>query len=139
MEKMKKTESEMKAELPEEVYRIARQGGTEAPYSGKYVTTKEKGTYNCMVCGNPLFASDAKFDTKAPGLMGWPSFEQAIEAAVEFKPDNSMGMARTEVVCANCGSHLGHIFDDPSETKTGKHYCINSACLLLNKEEQSKQ
>ncbi len=119
--------------LDPKLYAVARQKGTEAPFSGKYVKETAKGTYKCAVCGNPLFPSDAKFETKISGLVGWPSFEDALPGAVEFKPDDSAGMNRTEVVCRNCGAHLGHLFDDKSETKTGKHYCINSVCLELEK------
>ena len=119
--------------LDPKLYAVARQKGTEAPFSGKYVKETAKGTYKCAVCGNPLFPSDAKFETKISGLVGWPSFEDALPGAVEFKPDDSAGMNRTEVVCKNCGAHLGHLFDDKSETKTGKHFCINSVCLELEK------
>lgn len=114
--------------------KVAREGGTEAPYSGRYVTEMGAGTYNCAVCDNPLFSSEKKFETHLPGLKGWPSFEDALPGAVEFRPDDSAGMSRTEVVCSQCRSHLGHIFDDDkTETKTGKHYCINSVCLNLER------
>ncbi len=121
-------------ELPAELRRVAREKGTEAPFTGKYVNERSKGMYKCAVCGNELFSSDAKFETKAPGLMGWPSFKDAIPGSVTFKPDDSMGMHRTEVLCSKCGAHLGHIFDDKSEVDTGKHYCINSICLELEKK-----
>jgi len=120
-------------ELPPDLYHVAREKGTEAPFSGKYIKETAKGMYNCAVCGNQLFASNAKFETKISGLTGWPSFEQALPGAIKFDHDNTYGMNRTEVLCANCGSHLGHVFDDNSETKTGKHYCINSVCLELKK------
>lgn len=126
-------EDEIKKKLTPEQYRVLRQKGTEAPFSGKYVNEISQGMYSCIVCGNQLFASDTKFETKIPGLMGWPSFEDALPGAVKFEHDPSLGMNRTEVLCANCGSHLGHVFDDDSETKTGKHYCINSVCLNLQK------
>ena len=129
-------DEELKKKLTPEEYHVLREGGTEVPFSGKYYRETKDGTYNCKVCGNPLFSSDTKFETKLPGLMGWPSFEDAIPGSVEFKHDESLGMRRTEVVCKNCGAHLGHIFDDDSETKTGKHYCINSVCLEL--EEKKK-
>lgn len=121
--------------LSNEQKHILHEGGTEAPYSGEYLHTTDKGTYSCVACGAQLFSSDAKFKSTVPGLAGWPSFDQAIPGAIEYRPDNSHGMHRTEVVCAKCGGHLGHVFDDDSETETGKHYCINSTCLSLNKEE----
>lgn len=130
MEESKKEELKRKNR---ELYKVAAEGGTEAPYSGKYLESNEKGTYACAVCGNPLFPSEAKFKTNLPGLKGWPSFEDALPGSIELRPDNSLGMIRTEVVCKKCGSHLGHLFDDDSETKTGKHYCINSVCLDLKK------
>lgn len=105
--------------------------GTEPPFSGEYLKTNKKGMYVCKSCGNQLFSSDTKFESNIPGLMGWPSFEDALPGSVEFKEDDSLGMHRTEVVCKKCGAHLGHIFDDKTETKTGKHYCINSVCLDL--------
>lgn len=129
MEKL--NEQDLKKNLTPEQYKILHEGGTEAAFTGKYHDTKEKGTFTCMACGAQLFSSDTKFDSGT----GWPSFDKAIEGAVEYKEDNKFGMKRTEVVCANCGSHLGHVFDDgPAET-TGKRYCINSACLNLKKEE----
>lgn len=124
------TEEEIKNKLTEEEYQVLREKGTEMPGSGKYLHEKARGTYNCKVCGNPLFASDAKFDSGT----GWPSFDQALPGATKEITDNSHGMTRTEVVCANCGSHLGHVFDDGPET-TGKRYCMNSVCLDLKKEE----
>lgn len=127
-------EDELRRKLSPEEYKVLREKGTEAPGSGEYLHTKEKGTYACKACGNRIFPSDAKFDTKVPGLMGWPSFEDALPGAVEFREDDSLGMHRTEVVCARCKSHLGHVFDDDEETKTGKHYCINSVCLDLKEE-----
>jgi peptide-methionine (R)-S-oxide reductase len=134
MERTNKSEEQLKQELDPELYKVAREKGTEAPFSGKYTQTKDKGMYACAVCGNQLFSSDTKFDTKTPGLMGWPSFDEAIPGSVKFESDSSLGMNRTEVLCSNCGSHLGHVFDDHSETKTGKHYCINSVCLALKSE-----
>ncbi len=126
-----KTDEELKKENPE-LYKVAREGGTEAPFSGKFYNHTERGTYNCAVCSNPLFPSDTKFHSNAQGLAGWPSFDNAISGSVEFKIDDSFGMHRTEVVCSKCKSHLGHLFDDP-EAKTGKHYCLNSVCLEFNK------
>ncbi|MBU6231154.1 peptide-methionine (R)-S-oxide reductase MsrB [Patescibacteria group bacterium] len=119
-------EDEIKQKLTPEEYRVLRQKGTEAPFSGKLLHDDRTGTYNCKVCGRPLFSSGAKFDSGT----GWPSFDQALPGAVEEKADTSHGMVRTEVICKNCGSHLGHLFDD-GPTKTGKRYCLNSVCLDL--------
>lgn len=124
------TEEEIKNKLTPEEYGVLRGKGTEAPGTGKYLHEKASGTYNCKVCGNALFASDAKFDSGT----GWPSFDQALPGATKEITDDSHGMHRTEVVCANCNSHLGHVFDDGPET-TGKRYCMNSVCLDLKKEE----
>jgi peptide-methionine (R)-S-oxide reductase len=123
-------EEELKKKLTPEQYHILREQGTEAPFSGKYVHTKDKGMYKCAVCGAELFSSDTKFDSGT----GWPSFsEPANLGHVELREDRSAGMRRTEVVCKKCGSHLGHVFDDGPQDKGGKRYCINSACLLLEK------
>lgn len=132
MNKINKTDQDLRKELDPNLYHIAREKGTEDPFSGKYVSNKDRGVYKCAVCGNQLFSSDTKFETKIPGLMGWPSFEEALPGAVKFEPDNTIGMNRTEVLCAKCNSHLGHVFDDDTETKTGKHYCLNSVCLNLD-------
>lgn len=123
------TEEEIKNKLTPEEYAVLRGKGTEAPGTGKYLHEKAIGTYNCKVCGNALFASDAKFDSGT----GWPSFDQALPGATKEITDDSHGMSRTEVVCANCNSHLGHVFDDGPDT-TGKRYCMNSVCLDLQKE-----
>ena len=98
----------------------------EAPFSCKLLHEKRSGIYVCKVCGNPLFPSTAKFDSGT----GWPSFDQGLPGAVKEIPDNELGMHRTEIVCAKCGSHLGHVFDD-GPTATGKRYCMNSVCLDL--------
>ncbi|MDP2735590.1 MAG: peptide-methionine (R)-S-oxide reductase MsrB [bacterium] len=125
-------ENDWKNKLTEEQYRIMREKGTEAPFTGKYWDAKDKGMYACAACGAELFSSDAKFDSKT----GWPSFtEPANLENIELKEDTSYGMARTEVVCRKCGSHLGHIFDDGPKDKGGKRYCINSVCLNLKKEQ----
>ncbi|MBM3261086.1 peptide-methionine (R)-S-oxide reductase MsrB [Candidatus Kaiserbacteria bacterium] len=124
--------------LTPEQYKVLREKGTEAPFMGQYVHEKADGTYACVACGNPLFSSDAKFDSGT----GWPSFDQALPGAVETHADTSHGMTRTEITCARCGSHLGHIFDDgptgpigPSHRLgTGKRYCINSVCLDLEEK-----
>ena len=124
------SEEELKARLTPEEYAVLRQGATEAPFSGEFVHTDATGTFNCKVCGNPLFTSDKKFDSGT----GWPSFDDAIPGSVEMKTDASHGMSRTEVVCAKCGSHLGHVFDDGPKSTTGKRYCINSVCLDLQEK-----
>jgi len=125
----KQQTEDLKKKLTPEQYNICFLKGTEPPFSGKYTDNKEKGMYNCVVCGNPLFSSKTKFDTKVAGLSGWPSFDAAIPESVKFETDESLGMTRTEALCAKCGSHLGHMFEEKTETKTGKHYCINSLAL----------
>lgn len=119
------SESEIKDTLTPEEYDVMRKKGTEAPFSGALLHEKRSGTFNCRVCGNPLFSSDAKFDSGT----GWPSFDDALRGAVEFREDVSHGMRRTEVICARCSSHLGHVFDDGPVETTGKRHCINSVCL----------
>lgn len=121
-------EEELKKKLTPEQYHVLREKGTEMPGTGKYLHEEADGTYSCVACGNPLFSSDAKFDSGT----GWPSFDQALQGAVEEIEDNTMGMRRVETVCAKCKSHLGHVFDD-GPTKTGKRYCMNSVCLDLKK------
>jgi peptide-methionine (R)-S-oxide reductase len=123
-----KTDAELQKENPE-LYAIARQKGTEAPFKSKFLHVNESGMYACAVCGQELFSSDAKFDSGT----GWPSFDQAIPGKVIEVPDMSHGMQRTEIVCSRCGSHLGHVFDD-GPTKTGKRYCTNGICLDLKSQ-----
>lgn len=124
------TEEEIKAKLTPEQYEILRNKGTEAAFSGAYVNEKSKGIYACLVCGQELFSSDTKFDSGT----GWPSFtEPANLKNIELKDDDDHGLHRVEVTCKNCGSHLGHVFDDGPQDKGGKRYCINSACLMLKK------
>lgn len=123
-----KTEEEWKAELGLERYRILRQKGTEFPNSGEYNMHFENGTYCCGACNEPLFESSSKFNSSC----GWPSFDESIPGKIEYIKDTTHGMIRTEVVCANCGSHLGHVFDDgPSETQ--QRYCINSLSVDFKK------
>jgi len=129
MKPMPETPEEWKERLTSEQYKVLREGGTEAPFTGEYVHEKADGTYACAACGNPLFSSDTKFDSGT----GWPSFDDALPGAVEYHADTSHGMNRTEITCARCGSHLGHLFDD-GPTKTGKRYCINSVCLDLEEK-----
>ncbi len=118
-------------ELTEELRHIAREKGTEAPFTGKYWNEHAKGMYKCAICGAELFSSDTKFDSGT----GWPSFtEPANLEHIILRQDDSDGMHRTEVVCKNCGAHLGHVFDDGPKDKGGKRYCINSACLELEKK-----
>lgn len=131
MDKIKVSEEELKKKLTPAEYHILREKGTEPPFSGKYATTKEDGMYKCKVCGNPLFSSDTKFDSGT----GWPSFtDPAGKDSVEYREDTSHGMSRVEVTCKKCGSHLGHVFDDGPKDKGGKRFCLNSACLDMDKK-----
>lgn len=119
------SDSEWKKVLTQEQYDVLRQKATERPFTGEYYKHFEKGVYACAACGNPLFTSDAKFDSSC----GWPSFDQAINGSVVYKEDNTLGMKRVEVMCANCGGHLGHVFDDGPEETTGKRFCTNSVSI----------
>jgi peptide-methionine (R)-S-oxide reductase len=131
MDDIPKTEEAWKEKLGKEAYDVLRGGGTEAPFTGQYVHEHKNGTYNCAGCGNPLFASTTKFDSGT----GWPSFDEALPGAVTMLEDTSHGMRRTEVVCARCGSHLGHVFMD-GPTKSGKRFCMNSVCLDLKESDE---
>jgi peptide-methionine (R)-S-oxide reductase len=126
-------DEEVRKKLTPEQYHILREKGTEAPFTGKYLHNKESGMYTCAVCGAELFPSDTKFDSNS----GWPSFyDVANSDAVKLSEDKSHGMQRVEVSCANCGSHLGHIFNDAPDQPTGVRFCINSACLGFVPEEK---
>lgn len=115
-------------DLSNEQKRVLFEQGTEAPFSGEFVGHSETGMYTCANCNTTLFESEAKYDSRTPGLIGWPSFDKAIPGSVEYRDDNNLGQHRTEVVCANCMGHLGHVFK-ADDAPTGDHFCINSVCL----------
>lgn len=122
-------------ELPVELYKVAREKGTEAPFTGKYLDSHDTGMFECAICGTELFSSDTKFDSGT----GWPSFTEPSNLEnIEVREDTSSGLRRTEVVCKKCGAHLGHVFDDGPKEKGGKRYCINSVCLELEKNKKAK-
>ncbi len=130
LKKMPATEEEWKEKLTPEQYKIMRGKGTEAPFTGKLLDEKRSGVYTCAACGNELFSSDTKFDSGT----GWPSFDSVISNKnIKTEKDAAHGMERFEVMCAHCGAHLGHVFDD-GPTTTGKRYCINSVCLNLEEK-----
>lgn len=131
-EKIDRTEDQWRELLTPEQYRVLRQKGTEPPFSGAYWDVKRDGVYHCAACSAPLFTSDTKYDSGT----GWPSFYEPVSPdAVRTETDTSLGMMRTEVVCGTCGGHLGHLFDD-GPLPTGQRYCMNSASLDLEEQEQ---
>lgn len=118
------TEQEYKDKLTPEQYHVLREKGTERPFTGEHNTNYDSGVYSCAACGNELYKSDQKFDSGC----GWPSFDDEVEGAIERKRDTTHGMIRTEIMCSNCGSHLGHVFND-GPTATGIRHCVNSLSL----------
>lgn len=125
-DKVTRTEEEWRKILTPEQYQVLREKGTERAFTGKYDQIFSKGTYLCAACGNPLFSSETKFNSGC----GWPAFYLALAGdRVKLQKDTSHGMVRTEVLCARCGSHLGHVFDDAPDQPTGQRYCINSVAL----------
>ena len=122
--KVQKSDEEWRKILSDVEYRVLIEKGTEYPGTGEYNIFMEEGIYNCKGCDNPLFTSDQKFESNC----GWPSFDNAIEGSVEYKNDYTLGMTRVEILCTNCGGHLGHVFND-GPTESGKRYCVNSVSI----------
>ncbi len=128
---IEKSDEEWKAQLSDEEYRILRQKGTERAHTGKYNLHFEEGTYRCSGCNQQLFESSSKFDAHC----GWPSFDESIKGTVKYVLDKTHGMVRTEIVCSNCGGHLGHVFND-GPTETGTRYCVNSISVKFYKTDE---
>lgn len=134
-------DDEWKKTLTPEQYRVLRERGTEMPFSGEHLNRTEKGVYTCAACGTVLFSSDKKLDSSKSsfGLQGWPSFsDPAVAENVGTRPDDSLGMHRTEIYCKKCGGHLGHVFDEEMEGKQQKHYCVNSVCLGFEADGEAR-
>lgn len=129
--KVQKTNADWKRELTPEQYAILRNKETERPFTGEYVNTFEKGKYVCAACSSVLFYSDAKFNSDC----GWPSFDKAVKGSVIYRTDYSLGATRTEVMCASCGGHLGHVFTDGPKETTGQRYCTNSISIKFIPEK----
>lgn len=130
------SDAEWRKKLSPEAYAVLREKATEAPYSGKLLNNTETGMYICGACGTELFSSTSKYDSKTPGLLGWPSFGEVVNSdSVEIKEDRSLATPRLEVLCARCKSHLGHVFK-ADDSPTGIHYCINSLALDFKKEKE---
>ena len=129
--KVTKTDQEWKEILSPQQYYVLREKGTDRPGDGGYTNHFEKGTYHCAACDAQLFESGTKYESHC----GWPSFDDAIKGSVEYVSDKSLGMIRTEIICTNCGGHLGHIFDDGPADTTGKRYCVNTTSIRFEKSE----
>jgi methionine-R-sulfoxide reductase len=129
------TDEEWKQKLTPEQYRVLREKGTEVPGTGKLLYNNDSGMYVCAACGTEIFSSESKYDSTVPGLIGWPSFSDAVNnEVIDLIDDSTLGMQRTEVICKTCGGHLGHLFPDES-SPNGQHYCINSASLEFKKKD----
>ena len=130
-----KPDAYWREKLTPEQYAVLRRKGTERPFTGQFYLHHDSGMYVCAACGTPLFASDTKFDSDC----GWPSFDRSVAGNVEFHEDRAFGMVRTEVLCATCGGHLGHVFDDGPPETTGMRFCINSAALNFTRGDARKR
>jgi len=133
---MQLSEDEWKQKLTPEQYRVLRQKGTEMPGTSEHLDNNREGDYTCAACGATLFKSGTKFESSIPGLKGWPAFtEVANNEAIKLVNDDSFGMERTEITCANCGSHLGHLFENDPTSPNGKHFCVNGVCLNFEEKK----